>query len=393
MTAGAALGIGARARRRGLVRTLRREGTLTDPPWIDAFGSVPRHSFLSTFFVPDEAGWIALMRGDHGWLDLVYANEVLVTQLDGDATRWKTAREHGPIDGIPTSSSSMPSIMAIMLEELLVVPGMSVLEIGTGTGYNAALLCQRLGDSRVSTVDIDAELVWPAREALDRCGYHPVCEVADGAEGLPSRAPFDRVLLTCSVSRIPPTLLRQTRPGGIIVTTLNRPIGAGLVRLTVDNGEHAHGRVLPGDGRFMPLRAHRLADARRLLDRLPPADPEAAAPTAIPIGAVLRPTSPFEFFAGLALPGVLAVQTLDDEPDTYLVHGDGSWVCHYPWRGGYVVDQGGPRRLWDDLEAGYARWQDLGKPTRSRFGITVDTDGQHLWLDVPDSEHRWPLGS
>ncbi|MGH3950130.1 MAG: methyltransferase domain-containing protein, partial [Pseudonocardiaceae bacterium] len=388
MTAGAALAMSTRARRRELVRGLRREGALADRHWLDAFLTVPRHAFLNTFFLPDERGWIAIRRGDPGWLDHVYADSVLVTQLDGDITRWETAREHGPVDGTPTSSSSMPSIMAIMLEELLVGAGMTVLEIGTGTGYNAAILCARLGDTLVSTVDVDATLMRPARDALRQCGYHPACEVADGARGLPARAPFDRVLFTCSVSHIPPALLEQIRPGGLIVTTLNRPIGAGLVRVTVGENGHGHGRVLPGDGRFMPLREHRLVDARQVVDRLSPAEPGAAMPTAIPISAVLRPSSPFEFFAGLALPGVMPVQSLDDEPDTYLVHGDGSWVCHYPWRGGYAVDQGGPRRLWDDLEAGYARWQDLGKPTRSRFGITVDTDGQHLWLDVSDSEHR-----
>lgn len=327
---------------------------------------------------------------DPGWLDDIYSDSVLVTQLDGDVTCWKKAREQGPIDGIPTSSSSMPSIMSIMLEELRISDEATVLEVGTGTGYNAALLCERLGDGMVSTVDVDATLVLAARDALAACGYHPACEVADGAGGMPSRAPFDRVLFTCSVSRIPPAVIRQTRAGGLIVTTLNRPIGAGLVRVVVKDGGHALGRVLPGDGRFMPLRSHRLADAGILLDRVRPARPQATTTTSIPIGAALRPSSPFEFFAGLVLPGVVAVQAPDEE-GTYLLHGDGSWACHYTWHGRFAVDQGGPRRLWDDLEAGYACWKRLGKPLRSRFGITVSPGGQILWLDCPDSEYRWPL--
>lgn len=390
MTAGTALVFGARARRRELVRALRREGVLSDSRLVHAFLTVPRHVFLRSFFLPVEQGWIAIDRSDPGWLDAVYSDSLLVTQLDDDVTRWKSAREEGPITGIPTSSSSMPSIMSIMLEELRICDGLTVLEVGTGTGYNAALLCERLGDHLVSTVDVDAALVLAARDALGHCGYYPTCAVADGTLGLPSRAPFDRVLLTCSVSRIPPALIQQTRAGGLVVTTLNRPIGAGLVRVVVKGDGFAQGRVLPGDGRFMPLRSHRLGDATDLMGRLAPARSETTTTTSIPIGAVLRPSSPFEFFAGLVLPGVMGAQAPDDDA-TYLLHGDGSWACHYAWRGGFAVDQGGPRRLWDDLEVGYAAWKRLGKPTRGRFGISVSPGGQELWLDAPDSEHRWAL--
>lgn len=389
MTAGAALSRGARDRRSDLVDTLRRDGALHDPRWVDAFLTVERHAFLGAFFVPEGDRWSAVERGDPGWLDHVYRDEVLVTQLDGDQDRWRWARRHGPVAGVPTSSSSMPSIMAIMLEDLLVRDGDTVLEVGTGTGYNAALLCRGLGDAHVSTVDVDRDVAAKAAEALARNGFRPTCADGDGAAGLPERAPFDRVLLTCSVSRVPAALIAQTRPGGLVVTTLNRPIGAGLVRLVVRSATRARGRVLPADGRFMPLRSHRLPDARDLFDRLPPAEGEAS-PTGLPIGAVLRPRSPFEFFAGLVLPGVLPFRDPGGE-GTYLVHPDGSWVCHYPWRGGFAVDQGGPRRLWDEVEAGHRRWKELGRPTRTRFGITVDDAGQELWLDSPDSGERWAL--
>lgn len=343
--------------------------------------------------MPSDEGWIALARGDDGWLDHIYADTVLVTQLDGDSRRWDVAREHGPVHGVPTSSSSMPSIMAIMLEELLVGGQDNVLEIGTGTGYNAALLCERLGSTQVSTVDVDEMLADSARSALESCGYHPACAVSDGAEGFAERAPFDRILLTCSVSRFPPALLGQTKPGGYLVATLNRPIGAGLVRLTVDDSEHGHGRVLPGDGRFMPLRAHRLDDAATLLERLERLEPpttRSGEPTSIPATAVVNPSSPFEFFAGLVLPGVVPAVGPEDN-STYLLHGDGSWACHYPEGGGFAVDQGGPRTLWDNVERGYALWQELREPTRSRFGMTVTPDRQELWLDSPRSPYRWRL--
>ncbi|WP_158886600.1 ATP-grasp peptide maturase system methyltransferase [Amycolatopsis anabasis] len=383
--------VGAVRERRRLVEVLRREDALSDPAWISAFRRVPRHVFLPRFFVPDNSGWAAVAEGDDGWLQQVYADRVLVTQLDDDPSGWARARRGGPIPGTPTCSSSMPAIMAIMLEELRVTDGDRVLEVGSGTGYNAALLCRRLGASHVSTVDIDAHLVHTARRALARCGYAPSCEVYDGAQGFPPNAPYDRVLCTCAVSCIPPAWLEQTRPGGLVVTTLNRPIGAGLVRIVAQRGPLGTGRVLARDGRFMPLRAHRLADPERLVAALPDRRDAAAGKTTLPIGAVVSPSSRFEFFAGLQLPDVSPVHDPADRDATFLVHADGSWARHRAREGDYLVEQGGPRRLWDIVEAAYATWRSLGEPSRDRFGVTVTPDGQEIWLDTPGSPHRWPL--
>src|SRR5881227_2981162 len=95
-----------------------RDGALTDPRWIEAFRRVPRHTFVPKFFTPDTGGWAAIARGDGGWLARVYSDHVLVTQLDDDPSAWDRARRDGPVRGMPTCSSSMPTIMAIMLEEL-----------------------------------------------------------------------------------------------------------------------------------------------------------------------------------------------------------------------------------------------------------------------------------
>jgi protein-L-isoaspartate O-methyltransferase len=238
----------ARLRRR-LVEHLLDEDVLHAPEWIAAFRAVPRHVFLPRFFTPAGGLWAAVDREDPGWLEAVYSRDVLVTQLDDDPDRWELARRTGPVAGTPTSSSSMPSIMAIMLEELRVRDGQRVLEIGTGTGYNAALLSHRCGAGQVSTVDIDPVLVGAARERLAAAGYRPACEVGDGALGFPAGTLFDRVLCTASVSSIPPAWLAQTVPGGLIVTTLNRPIGAGLIRLVAGEDGTGQGHVLARDGR------------------------------------------------------------------------------------------------------------------------------------------------
>ncbi|WP_370970238.1 methyltransferase domain-containing protein [Amycolatopsis sp. cg9] len=378
----------ARLRRR-LVEHLLDEDVLHAPEWIAAFRAVPRHVFLPRFFAPAGGLWAAVDHTDPGWLEAAYSRDVLVTQLDDDPDRWARARRDGPVAGTPTSSSSMPSIMAIMLEELRVRDGDRVLEIGTGTGYNAALLSHRCGAGQVSTVDIDPVIVAAAREHLAAAGYHPACAVGDGALGFPAGTLFDRVLCTASVSSIPLPWLAQTKPGGLVVTTLNRPLGAGLIRLVAGEDGSGQGRVLARDGRFMPLRAHRLPHA----DPLPMPAREDWEQTRLPMSAVLQPRRQFEFFAGLALPGVRAVRDGGDEetPGVALVHPDGSWVRHRKRAGADEVAQGGPRALWELAEAAYVDWCELDKPDRDRFGVTVTGARQEFWLDEPGGR-TWPLG-
>lgn len=114
--------------------------------WADAFASVPRHLFVPRFHQQDSTGtWQPLTRSDPAYLETVHSDTALTTQLDER--------------GVPTSSSSQPSIMLAMLEALDVSEGHRVLELGTGTGYNAALLCHRLGDANVTSIDIDPDLI------------------------------------------------------------------------------------------------------------------------------------------------------------------------------------------------------------------------------------------
>jgi methyltransferase of ATP-grasp peptide maturase system len=375
----------AARRRTRLVRALETAGVLDDPAWSSAFGDVPRHAFLDRFFRADARGrWVAVDRTDQGWLDAVYADRVLVTQLDDDPTRWAEARANGPVTGVPTSSSSQPAIMAVMLAALRGAAGHRVLEIGTGTGYNAALLSHRFGERDVTSVDIDPALVETARGRLAEIGYRPTCVAGDGAEGHPDNAPYDRVLATCAVATIPLPWLAQTAPGGLVVTTLHRPLGAGLVRITAGEGATGTGRVLPEDGRFMPLRAHRIVSGAR------PEHPTGPGrPTVLGSGLLASPRSAFEFYAGLVLPQVATSGEPDDV--VWLGHPDGSWVRHVSRGDAHQVWQGGPRALWDDVEAAYEQWLALGEPTRARFGITVAPDRQEIWLDDPTSPHRWPL--
>ncbi len=155
-----------------------------------AFARVPRH-----VFVPD------LPAED------VYTDRSIAIKLQ---------------DGIPISSSSQPAIMAEMIEMLALRGGERVLEIGAGTGYNAAVLAELVGPSgSVVTIDVDDELVAAARGHLDDAGYPHVRTVcADGVHGDPGAAPFDRVIATVGVDAIPPAWLAQLRDGGRLVAPL-----------------------------------------------------------------------------------------------------------------------------------------------------------------------------
>jgi protein-L-isoaspartate(D-aspartate) O-methyltransferase len=179
----------ARAR---LVAGLRASGRALSPPVQEAFAKVPRH-----LFVP-EMGQSA-----------AYRDEAFVLKI-------------GP-DGIPVSSSSQPAMMAIMLEQLGLRPGHRVLEIGTGSGYNAALMSLITGPGgRVTTLDIDPELVSRARASLEAAGFGAVdVQCADGGYGDPAGAPFDRIIVTAGAWDIAPAWLAQLTAEGRLVLPLS----------------------------------------------------------------------------------------------------------------------------------------------------------------------------
>jgi protein-L-isoaspartate(D-aspartate) O-methyltransferase len=191
-------------RRDRLVRGLRREGVMDNRAVADAFAAVPREVFLADGFRAVDGRWVEA--ADDDFLTEVYRNDALVTKVR---------------DGIPVSSSSQPSLMAIMLDALDVRPGARVLEIGVGTGYNAALLAA-LG-AEVISVDVQPDVVERAAAALARAGAERVTVVAaDGYLGCPDGVarggpPFDRVIVTVGVDGLSPHWLGQLAPEGFVL--------------------------------------------------------------------------------------------------------------------------------------------------------------------------------
>jgi protein-L-isoaspartate(D-aspartate) O-methyltransferase len=128
------------------------------------------------------------------------------------------------VDGVTVSSASAPEVVALMLEQLDVRPGDRVLEIGAGTGYNAALLAYLVGaGGHVISIDIDEDLVFGAREHLAEAGYAQVEVVlTDGALGYANADKFDRIMLTVASSDIAPAWCEQlARPDGRLVLPLS----------------------------------------------------------------------------------------------------------------------------------------------------------------------------
>jgi methyltransferase of ATP-grasp peptide maturase system len=369
--------------RERLVQELVTGGSLRSPSWVEAFRHVARHEFLPHFFRPTDAGeWEAIDERHLERLDLVYTDTTWVTQLDGDDSRMEAASS-APVPGMATSSSTQPSLMAAMLEALDVHDGDAVLEIGTGTGYNAALLSHRLGPALVTSVEVDPDLAAQAGRALERSGCAPSVVVGDGTEGWPARATYDRIIATCSVPTIPQPWISQTRPGGAILTSLHRDLGGfAMVRLVVD-GDGAGGRFLSDGGGFMPVRSRSPLNDRRLLAAARRGGREPSRPTTLGPDVLNHPD--FGMLAALKVEGAcwIGSGTVSDY-ELWLLAGDGSWACLDA--AASAVRQHGSRRLWDELESAHDLWRRLGEPRRDRFGLSVARGGRHVfWLDSPDN--------
>jgi methyltransferase of ATP-grasp peptide maturase system len=370
-----------RAKRLALAKRLAEAGTISGPEWRRAVEEVPREEFLSGgVFVPDESGrWSPVLAGSMS-PELVYSDQSLVTQLDGATTPEDAPT---PSAGTPTSSSTQPSVVLDMLRRLDVREGQTVLEIGTGTGYSTALLCHRLGEDAVTTVEVDRDVAKRADEALERVGYSTWTVVGDGLAGHPPRAPYDRVVATCAVRRVPYTWVRQTRPGGRILTTLGSwPNGAGLALLTVGEDGAAEGRMV-GHSSFMHARSHvPAAVVGDLAARLayPDTRREAEVHPALLLGSDMP-----ALLAQLAAPGSQIVQLAGREKEGYgLVLIDAvreSFAQFSPVGGRWAVAQGGPLALWDRVEEGVQAWQQAGRPKVESVRVRVTRESHKYWIE------------
>lgn len=150
---------------------------------------------------------------------------------------------------------SQPYIVAFMTELLDPKPKHKALEVGTGSGYQAAVLAELV--SKVYTIEIIEELGKPAKERLDKLGYENVeVKVADGYHGWEEHAPFDSIIVTCAASHVPPPLIKQLKTGGKMCIPVGPVFGAQhlLIITKQEDGTVKSRDVLPV--RFVPLVGH-----------------------------------------------------------------------------------------------------------------------------------------
>jgi len=218
--------------RGAMVDVLKKRGVQLRPRIEEAFRSVPRDAFLPGV-----------------GLDRVYSGDAIVTKQDGE--------------GRPISSSSEVGIMIEMAELLDVAPADRILEIGAGTGYNAAVLSELAGDrGAVTTVDLDPEIAEQARQNLEAAGFHRVAVIAgDGWAGTADRASYDRVEVTAGISDLSPKWIAQLVDGGTIVFPFVLPTGMQTVIALQKQGIDLVSTGLT-PGAFMRLRGLGGAPAR-----------------------------------------------------------------------------------------------------------------------------------
>jgi protein-L-isoaspartate(D-aspartate) O-methyltransferase len=369
-----------------LVELLRDRGAVRTGRVAAAFRRVPRH-----VFVPDVPA------------EDVYTDRSIATKLQ---------------DGIPISSSSQPAIMAEMIEMLELRGGERVLEIGAGTGYNAALLAELVGSSgSVVTIDLDDDLVAAARRHLDAAGYAQVRTVrADGVHGDPNGAPFDRIIATVGVEAIPAAWIAQLREGGRLVAPLtircqqkvyafartarglesDAIVDAGFIMLRGD-AAHAESVALLLDEPGLTLRvltahAHDV-DAHALTRALYGASYDAAPMRRITIDevwngfslwlglhddALCRLTVQGPGAAGSPVPNLAVGSGALYGLASTLGLADGGELAVFAPRGGNDVLV---RRFGDDrgavarVQRAIAGWDDAGRPGNASLHVTIDPAG------------------
>jgi len=180
-----------RGLRKSLVKTIQGKG-ITDPKVITAIGKIPRHFFFDN----------ALLA--HAYQDKAF-----------------------PIGEGQTISQ--PYTVAFQSEKLEVAPGHKVLEVGTGSGYQACVLME-LG-AKVYTIEYNKVLFERTKKFLPKMGYKPHFFQGDGSKGLPNKAPFDRIIVTAGAPSVPKSLIEQLTVGGVMIIPVGDNQSQKMIRI------------------------------------------------------------------------------------------------------------------------------------------------------------------
>ena len=362
-------------------------------PWHGAVAATPRHLLVPRWwrYLADEGGWTLRVGEDdpERWLDAAYANRTLVTRVGNLHADHATSDDHPT--GLPTSSSTLPGLVVSMFQHALITNASDVLCV-TGSGYGTGLLADRLGDQRVTSVDVDPYLVHAASTRLSTLGLSPKVTVCDITGPLPGK--FDRIVSTVGLPRIPAGWLTALNDGGRLVTNL---AGTGMV-IAADKAPDggARGQVTWERAGFMATRGG---------DNYPPAPSTRHAWTneGEDIGTgrypVVQVAETWELMSAFALTAPGVQHGYDEDADgvrtAVMVHQDGSWARATGQKGEPpTVHQAGPRRLWDILDEIRHDWLSDGSLPVYGAKVTITPDGRTTlsrghWA-VTLGTHSWP---
>jgi protein-L-isoaspartate(D-aspartate) O-methyltransferase len=387
----------ARPYAEALVDALKNEGKLSSPLVEAAFRQVPRHPFIDHFYLLERKDrrvrWQQIqpstVQDTDAWLRAVYANQPIITAFDEYDT--------------PTSSSSSPDAMAFMMEALQLIPGMRVLEIGTGTGYNAALLAHIVSDPhKIFTVEIDDALARRAQRILDQVAGEGITVYSgDGLRGYAPGASYDRIIATSSYHKVPLDWLDQVRPGGILLMNLRGHLGACAFLKIVKTGPGrvAHATFLAGSD-FMELRDSQAPSYKvtNLVARYLGRSTLAQRPfTSTEFDPSLLWDHRLEFLLQLSFPEMYFTSInvdpmcpclIDTASDTILI------FRPMERQGEWIVDIKGQEQLWERVLQAYCWWVDTGDADINEYRLDIDAFGeQRVILASKDEEyeHTWML--
>jgi protein-L-isoaspartate O-methyltransferase len=361
-----------------MVDRLIAEGALWSGPLIASFRATPRHRFLDRVFQFQRKRnrWREVVTRDPGpeELEIVYSDRALITHLSPPI---------GPGLGAPISSSSQPSLMAQMLEDLKLTRDLRTLEVGSGTGYNAALLASVVGPGLVTSVDVDRNVLSEAWDHLRGFAERGVdLRHADGRRGYKDKAPFDRIMVTAATPDLEPAWLEQLSEHGLLLAPLALAPGLAYVVCGTVSAGVFQGRLTRA-AYFMSLRAE--GDVAE--------STETPLPSAAELRAVRAPwadwfdrrrprTSWLGFIQSLAFYGLLLgldvhYETLSNGETTFGVN-DGDCVCWLGENNWQVTGNSG-------RDLGWALWQaflEAGGPRPTEFHLQASPE------KLPPSRHE-----
>jgi protein-L-isoaspartate O-methyltransferase len=322
----------------------------------DAFAAHPRHTFIPDMVWPDATGLPLHRTSDpERWTRLVYGSDAVTTQANDGGS--------GPRNE-PSPSSSSPQVMADMIAAAGISEGMRVLEVGTGTGWNAAILASLVGEKgSVTGIEIDPGVAALARERLTGTGV----TVRTAAEPPPEEV-YDAVIATCAATRIPDGWFAAAEGAVLVLPWSPHPAAHStpIVALTVREGR--------GSGSFVREAAFMRDRTQRPGDLPFPGLGQKPTPAAdFPVGSVELIGSGMMTQLMLMMPGVrlgTGLRPFRGEPGRIVWMGAGpAWA--YVWPDGSVTG-GGDRALGEELGHAYRLLRGAGLPGLESFTLEAD---------------------